>query len=836
MQSKQITVKLHYARPDKDYAGWNAWMWTLNNGGTSCEFVDCDNDWTATMKVDGYTTTAVSFIIRKGQWLEQELSERKIDVSRILSGTVHCYINSGREMFDVVMGDDVVRSNKLLNAELDYDANCIRVKTSASVDCVEEFQITDLSGQDRQIKVCGMTSVEGQYELSLNVQLELVRLYQYRITFAGHDYPVKATTVYASKRFNKEFTYRGNDLGATWSKEKTCFKVWAPTAEAVSLALYQGGTPGVNDLIDTITMSKGNCGVWSVEVSGNCNGQYYTYLVCVNGNQIEAVDPYARTTGVNGLRGMVLDLSSTNPKDWKNDRNPNKLRSYTDAVLYELHVRDFSIDEDSGISEKHKGKFLGLTEKGTKTSQGITTGLDYLKDLGITHLHLLPIYDYGSVDESHLEVPQFNWGYDPVNYNAPEGSYSTDPFNGSVRVAELKQTIKALHDNGISVVMDVVYNHVSEAGKFCFNQIVPGYFSRFNSDGSYSNGSGCGNDTASERPMVRKFIVDSIVYWAEEYHIDGFRFDLVGLLDTITINALVDAVHQNRPDAIFYGEGWTLNTAVEPGNYMATQLNAPMTPEFAYFSDTVRDLVAGRNGETLGFVSGLKGQEELFARCFTAATSWCPSPTQTVNYASCHDNYTLMDKLTISAGNHSRDTLIQMNKLAAAIYMTAQGIPFIHAGEEFLREKLDVTGKRIENSYNSPDFVNKIRWNQLGESDRAAVIDYYKGLISFRKAHAALRLNTAADVAANVTYRWITNEVVLFEIKGNCDQDASAGIVVIFNATDKKQQINLEAAGVTPGIWDVYVNADKAGVEALNTVTDGIVDIAPISAMVICKR
>ena len=836
MQNKQITIKIHYTRPDGNYSDWNAWMWTLNNGGSACEFVEVGNDRTATLLVDGYTTTSVSFIIRKGQWQEQELSERRIDVSTVLSGTVHCHVKSGEEKFDIRLGEDVIRSNKLLSAELDYDANCVRVRTSAPVDRAEEFRICDISGQDRQIKICGMTGKDGQYELSLNVQLELVRLYQYRITFADHDYSINTTTVYASQRFNKEFTYQKRDLGAAWSKKKTCFKVWAPTAESVSVALYESGTPATEDLLDTIAMAKGEYGVWSVEVPGDLNGRYYTYLVQVNGEQIEAVDPYARTTGVNGLRGMVLDLSSTDPKCWSTDTNPNKLVSYTDAVLYELHVRDFSIDEDSGISENHKGKFLGLTEKGTKTSKGVTTGLDYLKDLGITHLHLLPIYDYGSVDESHLEVPQFNWGYDPVNYNAPEGSYATDPFNGSVRVAELKQMVKTLHDNGISVVMDVVYNHVFEAGKFCFNQIVPGYFSRFNSDGSYSNGSGCGNDTASERPMVRKFIVDSIVYWAEEYHIDGFRFDLVGLLDTITINALVDAVHQNHPDVIFYGEGWTLNTAVEPGNYMATQLNAPMTPEFAYFSDTIRDLLAGRNGETLGFVSGLKGQEELFAQCFTAATSWCPSPTQTVNYASCHDNYTLMDKLTISASENSRDTLIQMNKLAAAIYMTAQGIPFIHAGEEFLREKLDVNGKRIENSYNSSDFVNKIRWNQLGEPDRAEVIEYYKGLIRFRKAHAALRLSTAADVAANVTYRWITNEVVLFEIKGSCDQKASDGIVVIMNATNKKQSINLEAAGVMPGIWDVYVNEDKAGVEVLNTLTDSVVDVAPISSMVICKR
>jgi pullulanase len=385
--------------------------------------------------------------------------------------------------------------------------------------------------------------------------------------------------------------------------------------------------------------------------------------------------------------------------------------------------------------------------------------------------------------------------------------------------------------------MDVVYNHVFEAGSFCFNKIVPGYFSRSNPDGSNSNGSGCGNDTASERPMVRKFIVDSIVYWQDQYHLDGFRFDLVGLLDATTINALVDAVHAKRPDVIFYGEGWTMNTAVEPGNFMATQLNAHMTPEFAYFSDTIRDLLAGRNGETLGFVSGLKGKEEPLAHCFTAATAWCPAPTQTVNYASCHDNYTLVDKLTLTRADATSDELIRMNLLAATIYMTAQGIPFIHAGEEFLRNKLDETGKRIENSYNSSDFVNKIRWNLLEQKENAAVADYYRGLIRFRKAHAALRLSTAADVAKNVIYKWITNELVLFEIKGRTSVPGETAdtIVVIFNATTKSQEIDLTQHNMDAGEWSVYIDDRCAGTEVLEKVADGKVTVAPVSALVLAK-
>ena len=447
------------------------------------------------------------------------------------------------------------------------------------------------------------------------------------------------------------------------------------------------------------------------------------------------------------------------------------------------------------------------------------------------------MYDYGSVDESRLDVPQFNWGYDPVNYNAPEGSYSTDPYHGEVRVKEFKRMVQALHDAGISVVMDVVYNHVFEAGSFCFNKIVPGYFSRSMPDGSYSNGSGCGNDTASERAMVRKFIVESIVYWKEQYHIDGFRFDLVGLLDGTTINALVDAVHEKHPDVIFYGEGWTLPTAVEPGNFMATQPNAWQTPKFAYFSDDIRNLLAGENGRTLGFASGLTGEEEKIAYCFAGAAPWCPNPTQTVNYVSCHDNYTLMDKMITSNPKANREQLVRMNKLAAAIYMTAQGIPFIHAGEEWLREKLDENGKRVENSYNASDFVNKIRWDVLEKKDVAQSVEYYKGLIELRKAHAALRMTEKKKVFANVDYRWITNEVLLFNIKGKAavPGEVSDGIVVIFNATKSAKTVDLYAAGVARGQWEVRVNGEKAGLKLLDTVFDGKVQVAPISAMVLTK-
>ena len=837
MNNNQITVKLHYLRPEGDYAGWNAWMWTLTMGGKQYDFVKEGSEWVATMVVDGYTTSSISFIVRKGNWEEQEFHERRIDVSTVAAGTVHYYVTSGEFEGKQEMEADAVMTNKLLAAELDYDSGKIRVQTSMPVTDPEADGFQLICSDGAVVSVSEVTGEAGQYALTPDRVPALTHIYQYRLRFRGYDYTIQTNTVYASQRFSKEFTYTGKDLGANWTAGATTFKVWAPTAEDVKVALYASGTAGVDDRLQTVPMTRGVNGVWAAKVEGDCNGQYYTYLVKRCGEEVEAVDPYARTTGVNGNRGMVIDLASTDPKGWDKDENPNPLQSYTDAVLYELHVRDFSIDETSGVSAANRGKFMAFTENGTKTPGGTPTCVDYLKELGITHLHLLPVYDYGSVDESRLDVPQFNWGYDPVNFNTPEGSYATDPYHGEVRVKEFKAMVKALHDAGISVVMDVVYNHVFEAGSFCFNKIVPGYFSRSMADGSYSNGSGCGNDTASERAMVRKFIVESIVYWKEQYHIDGFRFDLVGLLDGDTINALVDAVHEKHPDVIFYGEGWTLPTAVEPGNFMATQPNAYRTPEFAYFSDDIRNLLAGENGRTKGFVSGLTGEEDKLFHCFTGDTPWCPKPTQTVNYVSCHDNYTLMDKLITSCPKTDRKDLIRMNKMAAAIYMTAQGIPFIYAGEEWLREKLDESGKRIENSYNAPDFVNKIRWDVLEKKENAQTVEYYKGLIELRKAHAALRLSTKEAVAANVDYRWITNELVLFHIKGkgSVAGEVSDGIVVIFNATKSAKTVDLYAAGVARGQWEVRVNAESAGLKRLDTVLDGKVQVAPISAMVLTK-
>ncbi len=644
---------------------------------------------------------------------------------------------------------------------------------------------------------------------------------------------IPRSTYYSSEEFEAQYTYTGNDLGATWTESATTFRVWAPTATAVKINLYESGTAGTDDLIEQVEMTADVNGTWAATKEGDLNGTYYTYLVEVDGQTNEACDPYARTTGVNGQRAMVIDLDSTAPEGWENDADPHAGNSITDAVIYELHVRDLSMDESSGIT--NKGKFLGLIETGTTNSQGIPTGLDHIKSLGVTHIHLLPSYDYGSVDESNLEANQFNWGYDPQNYNVPEGSYSTDPYNGEVRVAEFKQTVKGLHDNGISVIMDVVYNHVYDAESFCFNKIVPQYFSRVSEQGNYSAGSGCGNDTASERSMVKKYIVDSVLYWADEYHIDGFRFDLVGLIDTETINAVIEEVHKTHPNVIFYGEGWTMSTDVTKDGYtMTTQSNSQEAPGFSFFNDSLRDALRGPmdNDYERGYVAGAGSYAGNVSAAFTASTVWCKSPTQTINYASCHDNLALFDRITLSTSNRTFEERVKMNNLAAAIVMTSQGTPLFQAGEELLRSKPLEDGGYDHNSYKSPDSVNSIKWDDLNDETYQQVRDYYAGLIAFRKAHPALRMTSAADVAANATQitEGIEPSVIGYEFAAQANGEDNYGIIVLFSCRK-----DATTAQLPEGKWTIYVNGETAGTTALGTV-EGSVTVEPISTLILVRE
>ena len=631
--------------------------------------------------------------------------------------------------------------------------------------------------------------------------------------------------LYNSIDFEKNYTYTGVDLGVTWTAEKTMFRLWAPTADMVQIKLYKSGNPDAQDLLETVDMIRDVQGTWIASKTGDLNGTYYTYLVHRDDTDVEVCDPYARTTGVNGHRAMILDLASTNPEGWDTDKDPNFDKPITDAVIYELHVRDLSMNEASGI--KNKGKFLGLAETGTKTPDGLSTGLDHIKNLGVTHIHLLPVYDYGFTDES-LPLPQYNWGYDPVNFNVPEGSFSTDPYQGATRVSEMKQMVKTLHDNGLSVVMDVVYNHVYDGKEFCFNQIVPAYFSRVDSEGNWSDGSICGNDTASERNMVHKYLVDSVCYWADEYHIDGFRFDLVGLIDVKTINAITTEVHKTHPNVIFYGEGWDMPTKLTKDCELAIQPNSPKLPEFSFFNDTIRDLLRGniQKDTAPGYISGAPTSKEVLNACFMGMPAWAANPYQCINYVSCHDNHTLFDRIALTAPKASTADRIRMNRLGAAFSILSQGVPFFHAGEEMLRTKPDGKGGFDENSYRAADEVNAIRWDTLSQPDYCKTIEYYRGLIAFRKMHSALRLQLRKDVLNTVeAIPCRDSQVVVF-----CVHGTTQDIFLAFNAGSDTVNVSLPA-----GTWNIMIQDDVAGTEVL-AQKEGCVEVAPISATVLVQN
>ncbi|MCM1283815.1 MAG: type I pullulanase [Muribaculaceae bacterium] len=824
----ELTLKLHYNRPDGAYDGWSVWMWPEGGEGADYALADENGEMVASFAVEP-GTTSVGFIVRTQDWAKDVDADQFIDISEMVSGTVHIYVESGVEGYTKEYGDDAVTGTKLKAAVYNGDGT-VSVTMTGSIEG-DASAAFSMRGKESDVQISSVSEgVDFVYTVTLAAELDNAK--SYWITYDGTEYSVNMPIIYSTPEFEEAYTYEGEDLGAVWSKDSTSFRVWAPTAEEMYLNLYESGSAGKDDLIEQLPMTADANGTWTVTKDGDLNGTYYTYTAVLDGLRQEACDPYARTTGVNGKRAMVIDLDSTDPEGWDKDEDPHAGAGINDAIIYELQVRDFATDESSGIT--NVGKFLSFTETGTTTAGGVPTGVDHLKDLGITHLHLLPVYDFGSVDETYTFENLYNWGYDPVNYNVPEGSYSTDPYNGEVRVAEMKQMVKSLHDNGISVVMDVVYNHVYSAGDFCFNKLVPGYFSRIKEDGSYSSGSGCGNDTASERSMVKKYIVESVCYWADEYHIDGFRFDLVGLLDTETVNAIVEEVHKDHPNVIFYGEGWTMETAVTKEGYkMATQQNSENTPGFAFFNDTIRDGLKGNvfNEGEVGYVSGATNQESLVESCFMGDATWCSSPSQTVNYAACHDNLTLFDRLQVSRPDASTEDLIKMNNLAAAVYMTAEGVPFIMAGEELLRSKPNGDGTFNSNSYASGDEINAIRWSDLEDGQYAAVYEYYKGLIAFRKAHGALRLSSAEDVAANVApVEGLDANVVAFDIQGGINGETAKELFVIFNANADDTTVSLPE-----GKWNVYVNGEKAGTEVLDTV-EGSAAVAPISAMVLVRE
>lgn len=639
------------------------------------------------------------------------------------------------------------------------------------------------------------------------------------------------------QKFDYE-VYTGNDLGAVYSPKMTRFKVWAPEAESVKLNLYKQGEG--DNLIEQHIMKKSANGTYVFEKQGDCNGIYYTYTVVNHREEQEAVDPYTKAAGVNGQRGMVINLAKTNPQGFELDgyRNPEHI---TDAIVYEGSVRDFTMDESSGVF--HNGKFLGLTEANTTNHFGEATALDYISGLGVTHVQILPAFDFETVDEKNQKA-QYNWGYDPDNYNVPEGSYAVSPYDGTVRIQEMKQMVLALHSRGIGVIMDVVFNHTYRRDDSNLQKIVPGYYYRSDETG-YTNGSGCGNEVASDRPMVQKLIVDSLIYWTKEYHIDGFRFDLMGVLDIDTMNVIAERLKEIRPDIYLYGEGWNGGPSSLAEEKRAFKASAKKMPGIGMFNDDIRDTIKGSvfYDDHLGFVNGGTHLENALRYGITGAVAhpqvdydaygskpWAKEPGQSINYVSCHDNYTLWDKLSVSCPEASEEKKKAMNRLCAAIVFTSQGVPFIQAGEEFLRSKpLPEKKGFAENSYNMPDEVNSIKWDNIHEYPD--MIAYYKGLMALRKAHPVFRMQSEAEMTQNLCFLSDTPEnVVAYLLKGKGADDTPENILVIFNGNDEEILYNLPE-----GKWKILVDDKTAGADGKKIISEKT-DVEPLSALVLEKE
>lgn len=607
--------------------------------------------------------------------------------------------------------------------------------------------------------------------------------------------------------------YKGNDLGLTYSPRASTFRIWSPVAEEAQLLLYKEATGGIP--FQSVGMTKGINGSWFSTINKDLKGVYYAFRVMINKQwNAEVTDPYVKSVGINGKRGVVLDLRHTDPKGWTADKSPafSINNNPTDAVIYELHVRDASIDPKSGI--KHKGIFSGLAEMNTKTAGGVSTGLAHIKELGVTHVHLLPFFDYNSIDESRKDIPQYNWGYDPLNYNVPEGSYSSNAADGAARIREFKEMVQAFHQQGLRVILDAVYNHTGVTEQSNFNQLVPGYYYRHKADGSFSDASACGNETASEMPMMRKFMLESVLYWVKEYHIDGFRFDLMGIHDIETMNLISKELHKIKPDIILYGEGWTAGDSPLPDSLRALKKNAYLLDRIAVFSDDIRDGIKGSvfDIKDRGFATGKSGMEESVKFGVVAACDhpqidynkvnyskapYSKAPWNMISYCECHDNNTLWDKISLSTPGVSESDRRRMHKLALTVVLTSQGIPFIHAGTEFYRTKFGV-----ENSYNSSDSINMIRWEE--KEKHKELNDYVKKLVALRKAHPAFRMVTAVQMRTAIQFIDKTEPgLIAYRIDGAKLKDSWKKIIVAYNGTGEDMFLPLKG-----GTWKSALTND----------------------------
>ena len=640
--------------------------------------------------------------------------------------------------------------------------------------------------------------------------------------------------------YDKYPSYYGSDLELVYTPEQSVFTLWAPSADRVRLNLYASGEGG--DPEEHVEMEKAGYGTWRIHIDRDLKGSFYTFQIEKNGKWLnETPGIWAKAVGINGNRAAVIDWNETNPEGWESDRSP-ELKMYSDIILYELHHRDFSIAPDSGI--ENKGKFLALTETGTKTPEGEATGLDHLKELGVTHIHILPSFDFATVDETKLDENHYNWGYDPKNYNVPDGSYSTDPTNPVVRIREFKEMVKSLHQNGFRIVLDVVYNHTASTDHSNFDLTVPGYFYRQNADGSYSNASGCGNETASEREMVRHYIIESVKFWAREYHIDGFRFDLMGIHDIETMNRLRSELLEIDPTIFVYGEGWVAADSPLPFEQRAVKENVGQMEGIGVFNDEFRDGLKGStfdeqepgyasgniNGHfepvKYGIVGGTDHPQVDYGGLLYCNAPYAGAPSQMINFVSCHDGYTLVDKLKLSVqGDYAADELIPIDKLVHTVLLTAQGIPFIRSGEEIMQDK-----QGEPNSYKSPDSINRIDWSLKAKNRE--VFDFIRGLIALRKAHPAFRIPTVEGLQQWLRFMDTGDSgVIAYTLGEYANNDEWKEILVAYNGNRHEVEI-----GIPEGEWNVVCRNGQIDPEGKDRLPGGSVKIAASSALILYRQ
>ena len=642
----------------------------------------------------------------------------------------------------------------------------------------------------------------------------------------------------AVEAFHSMPTYAGQDLELSIDVGGYHFGLWSPMAEQAIVLVYENGTGGSPIARYDLALDAAT-GVWRADVTDDLMDRFYTFQIKYNGIWLdETPGVWAKALGVNGQRAAVIDLAKTDPEGWGQDKGPT-VEHLTDVILYEMHHRDFSMHRNSGIV--NKGKFIAMLENGTVSLNGQKTGIDHLKELGVTHVHILPSFDYNSVDETQLPSNQYNWGYDPINYNVPDGSYSTNPACPYTRIREMKMMIQALHRAGIGVVMDVVYNHTGVTAGSNFELTAPGYYYRQWEDGTYSDASACGNETASDRQQMRNFIVNSVRYWVSEYHIDGFRFDLMAIHDTETMNQVAAAVRAINPSVFVYGEGWTAGDSPLPVEERALKVNVDKMTGVAVFSDDIRDAVKGHYSaaEDRGFASGKPGNEETVKIGIVASTAhpqvdyskgnnakapYASSPEQIINYVSCHDDLCLTDKLAKSMPDVSEETRMRVARLAQTIVFTSQGVPFMFAGEEIFRDK-----KGVHNSYKSPDTINAIDWNT--KLDRREQFDYYRKLIALRKAHPALRMTTAEDIANNIKFDDTAEpNLISYSILNNANGDEWGEIKLIFNGSDTAKTVEVDKAS-----WLVVATDGNIDPEGLGETAGGSVEVAAYSATILAR-